>query len=256
MKTKLFVHIQAQLLPARMPFLLNRKLQPEIGCQEVDIDELDLVEMSRCATQLVDRELGNTVHAPFADFKPGSSKKQEQKKAHTMCQQSLQLASALRSRLVVFHPGIPYQATSKQQNIWLENCLTFWPEYIKQAEQRDLIITIENIYEPSADIFLDLFKELGSANFGHCFDVGHCHMFTQKPLDDWFAKLSPYIHHLHLHDNHGQCDEHLPIGAGHIDFPTFFANAKKLPKHPSMTLESHSIPELEDSLAAVQIYLD
>lgn len=246
----LYVHVPAQLLSARMNFLLNRRLQPEVACQEVSVDQLDLAQMEGCAKQLAERGLATTVHAPFNGFNPGSSKKRLRKTANQMCRQSLELANALNASLIVFHPGIPYQASEKVQDNWLKNALEFWPPYIEQANLQGTIITIENIYERSSEIFQQLFAELGSENFGHCFDIGHWNIFSEQSLESWFERLGSYIKHLHLHDNRGESDQHLPLGAGQIDFSELFTHAGKLPTLPSMTLEAHKLSDLEHSLQA------
>ncbi len=251
----LFVHIPAQLLPARMPYLLNRRLQPEVACQEVGIEQLDLEQMKDCAAQLAAQGLATTVHAPFNGFNPGSPKKRLRKTAHQMCQQSLQLAEALGARCMVFHPGIPHQASQKVQNTWLETALEFWPQYIEQAQQLDLVLTVENIYERSPELFRKLFTELGSDHFGHCFDVGHWNIFAEDSLADWFDQTAAHIKHLHLHDNQGQSDQHLPLGSGEIDFTALLQLSATLSKQPTMTLEAHKLADLEISLQKIESYL-
>jgi sugar phosphate isomerase/epimerase len=255
MKTNLFVHIPAQLLGARMPFLLDRNLQPEVACQEISIEKLDLGEMRSCAQQLKAQGLKTTVHAPFSGFNPGSGKKRLRKTAHMICQQSLQLAEALSAELIVFHPGIPYQAPQKAQHEWLQNALNFWPEYIAQAEQQNFVLTMENIYEQHSTIYEALFAALSCDSFGHCFDIGHWNIFAEQELPSWFAKLGRYVKHLHLHDNLGESDQHLPIAAGNIDFNALFDQVRQLPQQPSMTLEAHKLPDLEISLDKIQPYL-
>jgi len=254
MSSSLFVHTPAQLLEARTPYLLNRKLQPEVACQEVSINKLDLGQMKDCAARLAEQQLKTTVHAPFSGFNPGSSKKRLRKTAHSMCQQSLQLAAALDAELIVFHPGIPYQATPKVIDAWLENALLFWPEYIAQAKQQGTVLTVENIYERHSDVFVVLFTELGCEQFGHCFDIGHWNIFAEESLDHWFGQLGKYVKHLHLHDNQGENDQHLPLGSGNIDFHALFAQIRKLQRPPSMTLEAHEIQDLEISLSAINDY--
>ncbi len=255
MRNLLYVHTPAQLLSSRLPFLLNRGLQPEVACQEVSIEKLDLEKIKSCAEQLASRQLTTTVHAPFNGFNPGSGKKRLRKSADHICQQSLRLAAALQARCVVFHPGIPYQATPQEQELWLRNSLEFWPQYIEQAAQQGTIIAIENIYEPSAEVFLPLFGALGGKSFGHCFDVGHWNIFSGQTLPDWFAQLGAHLKHLHLHDNHGQSDDHLAINAGTVDFAALFHQVGKLATPPSMTLEAHLLPTLENSLHQIQPYL-
>lgn len=255
MQSSLFVHIPAQLLSARLPFLLNRKLQPEVACQEVSIEKLDLGLMKSCAEQLAALQLKTTVHAPFSGFNPGNPKKRLRKTAHTMCQQSLALAAALDAGCIVFHPGIPYQATPKVLDKWLVNALNFWPEYIEQAKQQGTVIAVENIYERGSMVFEQLFAALGCEHFGHCFDIGHWNIFAEQSLDDWFKKLGKQIKHIHLHDNQGETDQHLPVGSGNIDFSALFAQLTTLPKKPTMTLEAHQLPDLETSLQQIQPYL-
>lgn len=251
MKPALYVHTPAHLLESRITFLLNRNLQPEVACQEVSIEQLDLESIKDCAAQLAEKSLTTTMHAPFSGFNPGSSKKRLQKTAHSMCQKSLQLAEIINAQRIVFHPGIPYQATEKVQQKWLQNALEFWPDYIEQAAQLGTQICMENIYESSSDIYRQLFAELASDHFAHCFDIGHWNIFADEQLEDWFENLGRYVTHLHLHDNLGQHDQHLPIGAGNIDFSALLQQINKLPTPPSMTLEAHALPDLETSLEAL-----
>lgn len=255
MKPAIYVHTPAHLLESRLTFLLNRNLQPEVACQEVSIEQLDLARIEDCAEQLAEKNLSTTLHAPFSGFNPGSSKKRLQNTARGMCQQSLQLAEIINARKVVFHPGIPYQATEKAQQKWLQNALDFWPDYIEQAAHIGTQICMENIYEPTSDVYRQLFAELGSSHFAHCFDIGHWNIFTDEKLEDWFSTLGPYVTHLHLHDNLGQHDQHLPIGAGNIDFSSLMQQLETLPTTPSMTLEAHALPDLEISLQALSSLL-
>lgn len=255
LNASLFVHVPAQLLAARLPFLLNRNLQPEVACQVVRMEKLNLAEMRESAEQLAAAGLQTSLHAPFASFNPGSAKKRQQKKAHNICELSLELAKALNASRIVFHPGLALNPSATEQQVWLENSLQFWPDYISQAEQLGTQICIENIFESEPQPFLPLFKALESPAFGHCFDIGHWNMFATGSLKDWFATLGKYTRHLHLHDNHGQQDEHLPIGGGVIDFAALFRLFRKLETPPSMTLEAHTLPELDSSLAALETYL-
>ncbi len=251
MSSNLFVHTPAHLLESRLPFLLNRNLQPEVACQEVSIEQLDLDRIKDCAEQLADKKLSTTLHAPFSGFNPGSAKGRLQKTAHGMCQQSLRLAAIIKAKRIVFHPGIPYQSSEKVLHKWLQNALLFWPEYIEQARQIGTQLCMENIYESSSTIYRQLFAELGSDHFAHCFDIGHWNIFAEEELESWFAALGPHIAHLHLHDNLGQHDQHLPIGAGNVDFSALFQQVKMLPTMPTMTLEAHALPDLENSLQAL-----
>ncbi len=50
-------------------------------------------------------------------------------------------------------------------------------------------------------------------NVGLCFDTGHANVYAHdsgRDLVEVFEKLKKYVIHVHLHENHGQEDEHLP----------------------------------------------
>ena len=250
--SSLYIYMPAHLLPARLPFLLNRKLQPEVACQEVLLEKLDFERLGDCATQLREHGLSTTLHAPFSGFNPGSSKKRTRKASLKLADQSLSLAEKLHARRIVFHPGLTYGNDREVLDIWLKNNLTFWPEFLARAAEIDCTICIENIYETTPDIFIDLLTAINSPQMGHVLDIGHWNMFGTGKLIDWLNATAPYLKHLHLHDNHGEQDEHLPIGQGYVPFSTLFAWLKTTKASPTITLENHSLPDTELSLQVIQ----
>ena len=90
---------------------------------------------------------------------------------------------------------------------------------------------------------------------GHCFDIGHWFLFSEVPIDEWLDAMGPYLRHLHLHDNTGKSDAHLPVGEGKIDFPRFFAALAQRSLAPSITLEAHKPRHLRRSSEAVRTFL-
>jgi len=254
-RSDLFIYVPAHLLPARLSFLLNRKLQPEVACQEVQLNRLDFDLLGESATQLHARGLRTTLHAPFYDFNPGSSKKRLRKSSLQIATQSLRLAEKLKAKRIVFHPGLAHGSDTKTITLWLKNCLEFWPDLIEQAATFDCTLCIENIYEGEPEIFMELIEALDSPYFGHVFDIGHWNIFSTRKLVDWLDTTAPYLKHLHLHDNHGERDEHLAIGQGYVPFSTLFSWLEKKKACPTMTLENHNLPDVEISLNALERFL-
>ena len=59
-------------------------------------------------------------------------------------------------------------------------------------------------------------------NIGICFDIGHANTI-REPIRFYQAfNSNKKIWNMHIHDNLGQRDEHLPLGKGNIDFKSFF----------------------------------
>lgn len=255
MPDRLHVHIPFRNLEAARPFLLENGLQPEIAFRGPDLDSAVPGELRETGRQLAAAGLRCTVHAPFHDLNPGALEPLVREVTRQRCTQALDAAAALGAALVVFHPGYDCWKYGGQDHLWLEKSLEFWPPLLARARQQGLVVALENIFEETPRTLADLLGAIDRPDFGHCFDVGHWRLFARTPLADWFAGLGRHLVHLHLHDNHGTSDAHLPIGEGDIDFAALFALLRGLPRRPSMTLEAHDRPALQRSLAAVGPFL-
>ena len=67
-------------------------------------------------------------------------------------------------------------------------------------------------------------------------DTGHAHANAWN-LPEFIQELGPRLLGVHLHDNHGQQDEHLPIGEGSIDWTPVFAALQAYASQASLILE-------------------
>ena len=93
-----------------------------------------------------------------------------------------------------------------------------------------------------------LFERLNSDYVCFCFDTGHFNVFSRAPLNLWLKELGQYLGHLHLHDNHGSFDEHLPVGNGTFPFAELFSALRGIKARPLITLEAHAQADLWQSL--------
>jgi len=251
----LHVHVPYQQLEASIPFLVENRLQPEIAFKGSDLDRLTPDSIPRLGRQLADSGLGCTLHAPFMDLNPGSPEPLVYSATRIRFEQTLDAAEAFGAKLVVFHPGYDPWRYAGQDSLWLEHNLRFWPPLLERAARFGCMIALENIFERKTETLAALLNQLDSPQLGHCFDVGHWNLFSELPLSDWFSTLGPHLVHLHLHDNHGELDDHLPIGEGGIDFSSLFSQLATFPRMPSMTLEAHTRSDLLRSLKALRPYL-
>ena len=69
-------------------------------------------------------------------------------------------------------------------------------------------------------------------SIGLTFDVGHLnihrkHGFTEKDLLKEFQAMAPHIKHLHLTDNFGSYDSHLPPGMGNVPIKQYLEELEK-----------------------------
>jgi sugar phosphate isomerase/epimerase len=68
---------------------------------------------------------------------------------------------------------------------------------------------------------LRLVDSIGQPSVTCALDTGHAHV--NGGIQACIAAFGPRLHHIHLHDNHGEKDEHLEVGKGTIRFAEFAA---------------------------------
>lgn len=247
----LHVHVPYRQLEATVPFLLEHRLQPEIAFKGSDLDQLSWDSLRHTGRQLAAAGLACTVHAPFMDLNPGALEPLVFAATRHRFAQSINAAQALGARLLVFHPGYDSWKYGGQDHLWLEQSQLFWPPLLEQAAQAGCRMVLENVFEARTETLVTLLDSLDSPLLGHCFDIGHWHLFAEVSLAEWFAALGPRLSHLHLHDNFGKYDEHLPVGEGRIDFASLFSLVSTLPQQPTMALEAHSQEALLRSMSGL-----
>lgn len=135
------------------------------------------------------------------------------------------------------------------------------------AHHAGVTICVENTTSEMGDpAFLRAFVDetrLTAVRFN--FDIGHAHL-AEGPKEERVAKnlepLRELVASAHIHDNHGEKDEHLPPYDGTIDWPKAITQLKSAPvKDLPLTLEvkektGPEAPPIADQLSAAAKSLD
>ncbi len=96
---------------------------------------------------------------------------------------------------------------------------------IRKTAEKGLSLAVENGPEHAPEDFNDFFGCLKAGSFtlptehvGMCFDLGHANLCesTRNDYLGYLGRLSPQVPiiHLHLHENYGDADRHLPLFTG------------------------------------------
>jgi sugar phosphate isomerase/epimerase len=92
-------------------------------------------------------------------------------------------------------------------------------------------------HPPDASIGVaDLRGMLADPRVGFHLDVGHANVGGDR-LAGLLAAFGGRLAHVHLSDNRGQHDDHMPLGAGHIDYPNAVRQLKGTGYDGTITLE-------------------
>lgn len=232
-----------------LPRILDLGLAPEIAFKGPELDDLPAERLATVAGLIAATGQRPTVHAPFFDLSPGAMEPMVRQITLQRLTQALQAAGHLGAHLMVVHPGYDRWRYPNLAMAWADHAAVTFAPLVAMAEQLDCRLALENIYEEKTETLTALVDRIDSPWFGHCFDIGHWRLFGRLPQEQWLANIAPRLLHLHLHDNHGQNDDHLPVGEGAIDFAPLFRALAGMPAAPSITLEAHNPDELQRSHA-------
>ncbi|WP_406660302.1 sugar phosphate isomerase/epimerase family protein [Methanolobus sp. ZRKC3] len=162
-----------------------------------------------------------SMHLPFSDMNLAGLNPGIHGEVLRQMKHYLHKASDLVN-VAVIHPGYlsPYGAKLPDK-AW-DTCIWSLQELCDFAADQDITIGVENmpnfpkIFGREPDEMLDMIEQVDRKNLGMTLDTGHAN--TMGLLDEFVKKCKGKIVHMHIHDNHGKRDEHLPIGEGTIDW--------------------------------------
>jgi sugar phosphate isomerase/epimerase len=157
---------------------------------------------------------------------------------------ALEAGVALGIKKFVLHPGavrgIARQVKGKA-NKYAEKSLS---TIIKKANELQVTLCLENMFpeihaptEPHE--FEKIFYRHSDLRF--TLDIAHAHIGTKKNRSpDFIRQYSDRLSHVHLSDNFGKDDCHLPVGAGMIYFARIFKELKMIDYDDTITIEVFS----------------
>jgi sugar phosphate isomerase/epimerase len=197
-----------------------------------------------------------TMHGPFFDMVPGSIDRKIEQITMERYQQAVRIAADVGAKIIVFHANfIAAIRTDAYRQGWQERNVVFWHEMAAYAEQHDVTLAVENMWEFDPYIIGDVLRRVEHPRLRACLDVGHAHLFSKHPFEEWLKALEPYLVHLHLNNNPGDMDIHQGLHDGVLDYAALLPKLRALPNPPSMTLEMDRVEDMRASLDLLQLPL-
>ncbi len=157
-----------------------------------------------------------SVHAPFSDLNPASINLPIWEETVNQLAVTIKKAAEIADKVVI-HPGYLSPVSRYDTTLAWQNHKQACIRLGEAAESVGVKASLENM--PNLDDFFcrDPYEQDGlvdGTGMGIVFDVGHAN--TNGNLNDFCKIILPNASHLHIHDNNGVRDEHLPLGEGSI----------------------------------------
>ncbi len=254
-RRQIFINVPYEMLLARLDFAIQNRLLPEIYFDGNSLDTACQEDIDRLVRVLSEQKIDVTLHGPYMDLSPGGLDAKVKGVTLERIWKTMELAVLFRPKTVVFHPGFDPWRFEGYQDLWLKNSIEAWKPVAREAEEIGTTIAVENVFEEEPHTLRSLIEGVDSPNFRCCFDTGHYFVFGKAPLPLWFDLLGEFIVEVHLHDNDGARDDHLPLGEGEMDFAEFFDLLERINPRPILAVEPHEEAHLWSSLTALEKYL-
>lgn len=193
--------------------------------------------------------LAITIHLPFSDLNLGSLNQPIWDEVVRQLTSCVSVASEFASLMVV-HPGYLSPLGMQMPDLaWQQNILGL-QQLCDFAGDLGVRIAVENM--PRMEFILGkepaemagMIELVDRNNLGMTLDVGHAH--TNGLLSEFIGMKE--IVHVHIHDNKGRRDEHLPIGKGTIEWESVAGELFRRHRGCRFVIEARSVAEGRESL--------
>jgi sugar phosphate isomerase/epimerase len=176
----------------------------------------------------------HSVHAPYAhDLDISHPDSGVRAAAGRELTSAAEAAGKLEARNLVVHPGPErsFHPPAEERRQRLEHAVEILDQLALRCRELGVRLMLENmlpllIFGNTGDM-LTMLGSLMHGPAGVCLDTGHA--FLSGNLLNVLHKLSAFIQMLHIHDNWGRLDDHLPPGQGHIPWPQVMQELAKIP---------------------------
>jgi sugar phosphate isomerase/epimerase len=210
---------------------------------EPDLEESEYAKLVKEYTARLKEVSAFSVHGAFIDLYIHSPVRAVREQAQKTIRKNLAAAQSLGVQYVVFHtnylPMLPAQP-------WIDGQVAFWSKVIKDY---DLTVLLEPMWDKDPQNLEAVLDAVDSPKLQVCFDTGHCAVFSDVPMSDWFATLGSRIPYIHVNDNQGKEDQELPVGEGIIDWKAFTGLVDAHCDNPHLVIENWDLPDIRTSVA-------
>lgn len=198
---------------------------------------------NRLQRVLKECSLGLVAHLPTFVW-PADLTPRIRKASLEECLEGLELASYLEAHCVVLHPGSFFGLGNLARDLSTQAALESLEALLEKASSLGLQVGVENMFPRGG--WLVTPKDFAPVmnrfpNLGITLDVAHAFIGGGlQRIQEFLSSYPERILHVHLSDNWGERDDHLPIGAGRIPFSKVVAALKDCQYAGWATLEVFS----------------
>ena len=153
----------------------------------------------------------------------------EKRKAVDEFKYAMNIAAGLGAKNVVVHPGTKIEDADKYDRHRAQSMDSI-VELFKYSREKGLALLLENMVDgclcSNVVKLSEFIKDIGEPGIKVCLDIGHANL--KNEVTSGLKVLKDRLAQLHISDNNGVEDQHLPPGEGRIDWDLFRTVLKEI----------------------------
>ncbi|MDD4857098.1 MAG: sugar phosphate isomerase/epimerase [Candidatus Krumholzibacteria bacterium] len=194
-------------------------------------------DVKRMRSLLDGCSLTTFTHGPFLGLDAASLNDHIAEYSAGCLVRGLEVTAGLGGSVMIVHTNYSPFYSRAGLRAWLGNWSVRMRPILETADRLGVQIALENVWDERPESLVRLIDLLPEGAAKVCLDTGHINAFSRLPVRRWWDVLGGKVVALHLHDNDGLSDDHLPPGDGVFDFPALVELVRALEPLPLMTLE-------------------
>jgi len=187
-----------------------------------------------------------SIHGPYSDVNLAAFDRGSRKHAINIFLEIIDICAGLGIGPVTVHPGVigPIQHWDRPRALKLTR--ESLEILAREAWDNSMLIALENMPNmrfTTCQSTNEIMEMMDGLNIGMCFDIGHAH--TASQMSEMMALKDKFIN-VHVHDNIGEKDAHLPLGKGTVDLSVL----RELSDYKGNFIIEAKRPDMEEALAS------
>ncbi len=200
--------------------------------REVPVRELEELER-----ELRDRQISAFCHLPFHGLHLSCADPRVMAYSREVLMEGLEIGTILGCKVAVLHSGFSNHVRPAHIPEWKDRLITSLRDLVSLAEDEEIVLAIENAYEPDSTVLKEVLDAIDSKWLRFCIDLGHAACFSRVAPEEWINEFKDHLISLHVHDNEGMEDEHLACGRGVVGYDEVYRALEGINASCNITLE-------------------
>jgi len=180
--------------------------------------EIHPKDLERLAEELKQRDLTAFCHLPHHGLHLSCPDPGVMAYSREVIMEGMEIGTILGCKVAILYSGFSNHVRPAHVPEWKERLIGSLRDLVAIAEDEEIVLAIENAYEPDATVLREVVDEIASPWLRISVDLGRAACFSRMAPEEWIHGFKERIISLSCHDNEGMEDDPMACGLGVVGY--------------------------------------